>query len=239
MRVECSVWLINCLVRSGQYNWCCHTEWITVRVSHDICCKKKKRRRSFKCNRIHFWRWIRQYAQVDFSSFFLINPPTSIPFDNGGVIYERGPTACVIDNCCTVAACLPSPPWPANSSSITGRSGWWLMSAPVSDRARLCAFCCSQTAWYCSQIWLISVVTVQLLNLASKKGKMLFEKPYPTDCFQRSLKVLPPCDAVSVFFPCHIKKVQYAIISSEETTILMWCQRQLQYILCWRDVYWS
>lgn len=150
-----------------------------------------------------------------------------------------GPTACVIDNCCTVAACLPSPPWPANSSSITGRSGWWLMSAPVSDRARLCAFCCSQTAWYCSQIWLISVVTVQLLNLASKKGKMLFEKPYPTDCFQRSLKVLPPCDAVSVFFPCHIKKVQYAIISSEETTILMWCQRQLQYILCWRDVYWS
>lgn len=60
--------------------------------------------------------------------------------------------------------------WPANSSGIRSRSGWWLMSASVCNKPQLYAFCCSQTAHCYSQIWLISEVTVQLLNLASNNN---------------------------------------------------------------------
>lgn len=124
----------------------------------------KKIKINSKCKDTGFtWRWIRQSARV--FTAHQSTCVTSIPLDNGGMKYERGPTACVIDNCCTVAACLPSPLWPANSSGIWGRLGWWLMSAPVFHRPRLYASCCSQTA-RCFQIWLISEVTVQLLNSA-------------------------------------------------------------------------
>lgn len=134
--------------------------------------KKKKEEESFKCkdcNRRDLLLKMNKTISAGFLQRF--NPPARHPSHSTMVAWNTSAAQLrVIDNCCTVAACLPSSLWAANSSSTRGRSGWWLMSASHCDKPQLYAFCWSQTACYCSQICLISKVTVQLLNLASNNG---------------------------------------------------------------------